>query len=335
MTVSFNIDIDALIEEIESDPARADKWIDKLLEVWSLDGILTLNSYESLPDKAMKLVDCALSHRISVSRLVSALTPTGDELNRRIDLGGEASDDVCFKEIGCCTDLEAIGPRASLLLMGNQQVSSIRTSTERVCIHCDEQAFEIVPWIDAESACMVRENQPSAIIPFGTSGREIWETYFHQYASYAREIVLVDKYAVEINNLSALSAFLEWANDSCLWSDTLMVRIFSTIEDITPQKIDEAESACKDKGVGRYDLGGVEITLFDRDSWLPTSDDISRDRWIRFGERVVYNMHGIDILHGRTTPGEACVLLDQTSVDDLVEVEQKYFGRRSPDIILE
>ena len=182
MLINFNIDIDALIADIEANPGFADIWLMELWDFWQAHGIFCGGKTDNVSDQAERLLDSTLAHKAPVSTIIQALIDNDVELNRRI----KEDVDVSFRNVNNCSDLSEFRTHSVLTLMGGAQVTAMKEDKEKFCIHCSD--VEVVPWQYARNACLLEEFPRHFIIPEDWNGRQIWNARFQKYIPYVDDI---------------------------------------------------------------------------------------------------------------------------------------------------
>ena len=122
MLVKFNIDIDAVIADIEANPGVADIWLTDLWDFWQYHGIFCGGGLNGVLDKAVRLSDSTQSHKTAIRVLINALIDSNQELNRRII----DSEEIDFQEVSSCSDFGNFQTQTLLTLMGDAQIKGLK-----------------------------------------------------------------------------------------------------------------------------------------------------------------------------------------------------------------
>lgn len=159
MLIKFNIDIDAVIADIESHPDMVGIWLTELWDFWQPHGILCGGKTDDFWDKASRLLDTTQAHKAPVKTIIDALIDTNVELNRRM----VEDVDVNFLDVKDCSNLVEFGVRSNLTLMGSAQITAMKNDQEAFCVHCSDT--EVVPWQYARNACVLEAFTKDFVIP--------------------------------------------------------------------------------------------------------------------------------------------------------------------------
>ena len=319
MLFRFNLDVDAIIAEIEENPRFADIWLMDLWEFWQNHGILCGGGTDDFSEKAYRLSTSSQSHRTPVRALINALIDSNVELNRRI----KKTEDIDFKNIKSCKDIEKFGTQLSLTLVGSAQIDAMKEGEnqhESFCIHCTE--VEVVPWQYIRSACLLKDFPNTFPIPLeGWQGRQTFNARFEPYIPYVDDISLIDYQVLQEHNLPALSRFVAWTSEAVSEKYRPHVKVYSQMEDVniwTPLKI---KDSFKNHGIFKGNLSGLTVYVFDKDNVKAVNRKFSIERWVRLGEAIFFKFHGLRILNNRITAGEECSLVEPNLADELQREE--------------
>ena len=308
MLVNFNIDIDGVIADVEANPSLADVWLMDLWDFWQNHGIFCGGGTDSVWDKAERLMKSTLSQRSPMKALIDALIDANLELNRRII----ETEDVDFRRVSCCSDMEKFNTRSVLTLMSNEQIMCMKKkegkNEEGLCLHCSES--EVVPWQYARGACLLEDFKESFRIPINWTGRQIWDARFQPYVRYADDITVVDFAAVQERNLRALSKFVKWTSDAATLRYKPHLKIYCKLDNVTPKTPRLIRDLFAHYDIQKRRLGRLTVCIFESVDVDGGHEKFPVDRWARFGEGIILSFHGLRILHDKIARGETCNIVE-------------------------
>ena len=304
MLVKFNIDIDAVIADIETNPSVAEIWLTDLWDFWQTHGIFCGGGIENVLDKAVKLSDCTQSHRSPIRALIDALIDGNVELNRRII----DSEEIDFQNVSGCSDFGNFQTQTILTLMGDARITDLKEekgeSEEDFCVHCSD--MEIVPWQHADHACLVEDYPRNFRIPLDWTGRQIWNARFQPYVRYVDDIAVIDFAAVEDRNLDALSKFIKWTSDAVTWKYKPHLKIYCKLDNVTPETPRRIKKLFASHDIKKRKLDRLTVCLFESVDVDGGDEKFPIDRWARFGNSTILQFHGLRIFHNKIARGETC-----------------------------
>ena len=320
MLVNFNIDIDAVIADVEANPSLADVWLMDLWDFWQNHGIFCGGGTDSVWDKAERLLQSTLSHRTPMKALIDALVDANLDLNRRII----ETEDVDFRHVSSCSDIGKFKTRSILTLMSNDRIMNMKKKEgekeESLCLHCSDA--EVVPWQYARGACLLEDFKENFRIPVHWTGRQIWDARFQPYVRYSDDIAVVDFAAVQDRNLRALSKFIKWTSDAATLRYKPRLKIYCKLDNVTQEPHRHIRNLFAHYDIQKRRLDRLTVCLFESVDVDGGDEKFPMDRWARFGEGTILSFHGLRILQDKITLGETCNVVEAHLAQKLREDEK-------------
>ena len=294
MLVEFAIDPEAILELGRLERPRRREVSRRLLKLWALHGFLVipgatpriLEEIKRLPQDVRKDWEEALvQHRPRTAQGLPCLSTVHCE-----------SDLAPFRQVIDVASLDAV--RAMELGLTDDDDSRSFEGDVEVC------RFESTDLAKAFEAAELSSREPIAA-EFSVS--DLWRDRFRKLAASAKNIVIVDRYALSgvlpetQTKQSGLTRLLSLIDQS---SKQAKVEIIGEEPEYDPdlqiviQRLTDHRHLLRNRGVSELHL----LTVPRARAWGEKFANLSHGRYVRFGNRVVTLDIGVDVFSGTHTP---------------------------------